>query len=113
MSSHSRGAQNVGTDRGLLAGWFVEKLKRFGDAILVFIWWLIRHTWWLMRLTPSQRCYFSMLLYEKFLTGLCADLDAGRLRDHRDRQTALRVASWINQRLKAWQNRVRSEEPAT
>ena len=88
-----------------LAGWIGKKLKQFGEAMLDAIWWL-------MRVTPPQRCYFFMRLYETFLTGLCADLDAGRLRDHRDRQTALRLASWINQRLKAWQDRVRSEEPA-
>ena len=87
-----------------LAGWLGKKVKRFGEAML-------DATWWLMRLTPPQRCYFFMLLYEKFLAGLCADLDAGRLRE-RERQAALRLISWLDPRLKAWQYRVRSSKTA-
>jgi hypothetical protein len=85
-----------------LLGWFGKKLKRFAEAMLDAVWLLL----WC---TPAQRCYFFTRLFDEYLGLVCANLDAGRLRE-RERQAALLVASWIDPRLKVWQRRVRSGE---
>jgi hypothetical protein len=90
-----------------LLGWFGKKLKRFAETMLDTMWFLLR-------CTPSMRCYFFTRLYAEFLAVLCDDLDAGRLRE-RERQAALLLVSrlvWLDPRLKAWQARVRAVKPA-
>ena len=93
-----------------LAGWFVEKLKRFADAILDFIWGLMRLIWWLMRLTPPLRCYYFSCLYCVILDEVGGLIDSGRV-DGDVARVLRRMILWPHPRLKAWQSRVRFVEP--
>ena len=82
-----------------LLGWLGKKLKRFAEEML-------DTTLLLLRCTPTLRCYYFTRLYDEFLGVLCADLDAGRLRE-RERQAALWIISWLDPRMRVWRAHVR------